>query len=320
MKTTIRKVKKLSRDPKRFFYDSKFFRKSGSFLKKSENKDSEPRVVGEINFESKELIVTKEKKIINGSFSTLFLVDGEAKNLSRAPILGNLFKNPNDFIGFREKTLFALRVKGGDVGFFDVYEQLIHMKEWHSGILASFKNIVLVGRFIKYAEFFRSSNVECRIYAILNEHDSMVRPEIYEYIDHFICHKNHIDRCDFSKDLTFFRNTRELINSLEQRINQSGIKPYDYLVPVYGDVQYLDDIDKLNEEAIDICIKLIEMNKNTALHSNNFNEYINKLSKDIEFLLMRESWMQRYASLVSKNNIADLLKLAIKDGARVKVK
>jgi hypothetical protein len=194
------------------------------------------------------------------------------------------------------------------------------MKEWHSGTLSLFKNIILVGRFIKYAHFFRSSNVNCRIYAVLNERDLMVKPEVYEHVDHFICHRNHISNCEFTKDLVSFRNTRELLDALEQRINQFGVKPYDYLVPVYGDVQYLDDIDELNEEAVDIYLKLVKINNKIALENNNFSNYVADLSKNIKFLMMRESWMQRYASLVSSNNISGLLKAAIKDGARVKVK
>ncbi len=315
MKAIIRKAKKLSKDPKQFLYDSKILKRAKSI----NDKDTEPRVIGAIDLDADKIIIIKDKKIRNKSFTTLFLIDSEAKSLNKAPILGDLFSNKNNFIGFREKTLFALRVKSSTNIFSDVYDRLVHDKEWHSGLLAGFSNIILVGRHIKYAEFFRASSVDCKIYAVLNERDSMIDRNTYESIDHLICHKNHMGMCDFKKDLSFFRNTNDLLKSIEQRVTQAGEKPYDYLVPVTGNVGYLEDIDELNAGAADICLKLTQENSKIALNSKNFNGYIDALSKDVEYIMMRESLMQRYASLVSKLNVAMLLKSAIKDGARVKL-
>lgn len=318
MKVAIRKINKLRRDPKQFLLDSKVFKRTKS-IRDEDGGDTEPRVIGEVDFSSVRLIETKDKKILNGAFSTLFLVDSETRNLSRAPILESLFKNKNDFIGFREKTLFVLRVKHTEEDFSDIYEKVINMKEWHSGVLASFKNVVLVGRHIKFAEFFRSSNVNCRIYAVLNEQDKMINSNFYEYIDHFFCHKSHKDICSFRKDLSFFKNTNELLKAIEQRVTQAGSKPYDYLVPIFGDTGYLENIDQLNSKSLDVYLKLLSDNKEIALTSKDFNEYIDSFAKDVEFLMMRESLMQRYASLVSTGDIAGLLKVVIKDGARVEV-
>jgi len=318
MKFAIRKAKKLKNNPKQFLLDSKIFKRTKSGRDRNSS-DSEPRVIGLVDLSMAGLVKVKDKKILHDSFSTLFLVDSEAKNLSRAPILGDLFKNSNNFIGFREKTLFALRVKDTEEEFSDVYEKLVHVKEWHSGILSSFKNIILVGRYIKFAEFFRSANIDCRIYAILNERDTMVNPKIYENIDHFICHQIHKVGCDFKKDLSFFKNTNELLNAIEQRVTQAGTKPYDYLVPVFGDTGYLENIDELNCKSFDIYLKLFRNSEDITLQHKNFNGYIDTFSKNVNFLMMRESLMQRYASLVSRGNVADLLKVAIKDGARVEV-
>lgn len=318
MESVIRKAKKFKNDPKQFLLDSKVFKKT-KFRRDRNYSDSEPRVIGLVDLSTAGLVELKDKKILHDSFSTLFLVDSEAKNLSRAPILGDLFRNSNDFIGFREKTLFALRVRDTEEEFSDVYEKLAHVKEWHSGILSSFKNIILVGRYIKFAEFFRSANVGCRIYAILNERDTMVNPKVYESIDHFICHHIHIGECGFKKDLSFFKNTNELLNAIEQRVTQAGIKPYDYLVPVFGDTGYLEDIDELNVKSVDIYLKRSLNKGDVAPKCKDFDGYIDLFAKDVEFIMMRESLMQRYASLVSSRNVADLLKIAIKDGARVEV-
>lgn len=315
MKIVFRKIKKLSKDPKQFLLDSRVFKKN----KDRYDKDVEPRVIGQVDLSSIGLIEVKDKKVLHGSFSTLFLVDSETRNLSRAPILGDLFKSQNDFIGFREKTLFALRIKDVEEDFAHVYEKIVHMEEWHSGVLSSFKNILLVGRYIRFAEFFRSSNVDCRIYAIINERDTMVNSKNFEYIDHLICHKIHKEKCGFKKDLSFFRNTNELVNAIEQRVAQGGAKPYDYLVPVFGDTGYLDNIDELNSKSLDVYLKISRNDCDNALNNKDFNGYIDALSDNIEFLMMRESLMQRYASLVSNRDIANLLKNVIKDGARVEV-
>jgi hypothetical protein len=315
MKTIIRKAKKLSRNPKQFLYDSKILKRANSL----NDKDPEPRVIGNVDLDLVNIIVTKDKKIQHKSFSTLFLIDSDARSLNKAPILGDLFKNESGFIGFREKTLFALRVKESMNVFSDVYERLVHNKEWHSGVLTSFNNIILVGRYIKYAEFFRASNVSCKIYAVLSERDSMIEPSAFESIDHLICHKKHMGICGFKKDLSFFRNTSELLKSIEQRVTQAGEKPYDYLVPVSGRVGYLDNIDELNKGPMDICLKLSREDAGIVLKAKDFNEYIDALSNNVEYIMMRESLMQRYASLVSNLDIAALLKNAIKDGARVKM-
>ncbi|MEY8199350.1 MAG: hypothetical protein RPS47_08925 [Colwellia sp.] len=315
MKSFVRKSKKLYRDPKQFLYDSKILNPP----KNVADNDTEPRVIGELDLEAEKILVVKDKKIQHKSFSTLFLIDTEIKSLNKVPILGELFKNENNFIGFREKVLFALRVKDTASVFSDVYEKLVHDKEWHSGAISSFKNIILVGRYIKYAEFFRASNVNCNIYAILSERESMIEQQEFNSIDHLICHKAHMKSCGFKKDVSFFRNTNELLKSIEQRVTQAGEKPYDYLVPVSGDIGYIQNIDELNEGAADICLKLSKTDENIVFKTNNFNSYIDSLANNVEFIMMRESLMQRYASLVSKLDVSTLLKNSIKDGARVKI-
>jgi len=316
MKIAIKKAKKLVRDPKLFFRDSKILKRKGT--NSSEQPDSEPRVIGHLDTVEEIKFDIKNKGIRNKDFSTLFLVSAGIKSLNKAPILGEMLKNKNNFIGFREKTLFGLRVSDEVYSFRTIYEDLVHNKSWHSGLLGSFKHVILAGEFIKYAEFFRTANVNVRIIAILTEKNEMVAAQSYPFIDHFICHKSHHD-CQFKKDLTFFSNTKSLLQALEQRIAQAGSKPYDYLVPVVGSVTYLPEIDELNSEEIDMVISLTILDKNITNKANNFSEYVDLISKNINYLLLKESWMQRYASYVTKQDMSSLIKVALQDGARVKI-
>lgn len=316
MQTAIKKAKKLKKNPKLFFQDLKILNKKDRNVK--DKNDSEPRVIGTLNTVEKITFELKDKAIKNKDFSTLMLVSGEVKSMSKAPIFGDMLKNENDFIGFREKALFGIRVTEDIYSFELSYEKLVHDKNWHSGVLSSFKNIILVGKYIKYAELFRSANINVRIIAIVTEKNDMIMDKIYPFIDHLICHKKHKD-CNFKKDLTFFANTKSLLQAIEQRITQAGTKPYDYLVPVSGFVNNLSEIDSLNNENIDMVISLLQPNKDMRTNALHFSDYVDNLSKNIQFLLLKESWMQRYASYVSKQNTASLIKAALKDGARVKI-
>ena len=316
MKVAIKKAKKLVRNPKLFFQDSNILNRKGT--NSSDQLDSEPRVIGHLDTVEEIKFDIKNKGIRNKDFSTIFLVSNSIKSLNKAPIFGDMLKNKNNFIGFREKTLFGLRVSDEVYSFQASYENLVHNKNWHSGLLGDFKNVILTGEYIKYAEFFRTANVNVRIIAILTEKNEMVAAQSYQFIDHFICHKSHND-CQFKKDLTFFSNTEGLLQAIGQRIAQAGSKPYDYLVPVVGSITYLPEIDELNSENIDMVISLTTLDKNIINKANNFSEYVDLISKNISYLLLKESWMQRYASYVTKQDTPSLIKVALQDGARVKI-
>lgn len=310
-----RKIRKLKNNPKLFFKDMYLKR---AVKKKVPVLHEEPRVIGFLDMEASPIFKYKDMVVRNQRYSTLFLVDCTVGRLGNAPLLGELLRNKNDFIGFREKFLFALRVVERGNIFLRNYESISNDKSWYDGKLSEFRNVILFDDYIKYAGLIRSSNVRVRIIAVVDHSPGGVEPA-YNDIDHLICHKKNCSKIKFRKDVSYFNDTKELVLKLEQIITQAGEKSYDYFVPVSGKVEYLSDIDELNAGPYDIVVNLHTHDLELSLRVENFSEYVEKLSENMEYLLMRESWMQRYASLVSCGDKALLLKCAIRDGARVRV-
>jgi len=317
-----RKARKLKNNPKQFFIDTKI----NKFLSKKKKpnttakKDTEPRVIGILDFDSKDIIKIKNKSINHASFSTLVLVDDKTMTLSKAPVIGELLRNANNFIGYREKTLFALRVKDSEASFKEIYERVVANKTWHTGNLSKFANVILVGKFIKYAEFFKSANPNVRIIAIVNATENNVNKYHLDFIDHLFHNQSLIGIIPFIKDISTYKNTKTLLSGLEQRILQGGDKPFDLLIPIFGEAQYISNIDELNKDGHDILIRINKLPPNLALSANSFSQYIETLIPHISLVLMRESMAQRYASLSNGKILPpSLLKHALKDGARVHI-
>lgn len=309
-----KKLKKLGRNPKKFILDSKLIKAN----REVDEKDEEPRIIGSLSFESESIVNFKSLVVRNQSFATMMLIPSTAKNLNRLPIFGEMLVNEDDFIGFREKTLFGLRVEQTNLSLLDIYEKLVHIKDWHSGKLKQFRNVVLYGSLCKYASFFRSSHPDLVIICILGDKDSAYPLSSID-ADHLLLHSSlsaTVSGVDFN--IEYFRNTSQLVNLIKSKILFAGDKPYDYLVPVYGNVDFIEDIDDINGSEVQLVIKLSKKGFSYG-GVNNFSDYIDSIKNRVEYVMMRESWSQKYSSVIRRNDHVSLLKLALKDGAKVRV-
>ena len=318
MEKTIKKYRKLKNNPKKFFTDMQAPRVLSVFKRKEVPvlDAMPPRMLGGIKYDKDVEVEFYGRAIRNETFATLFLVGEGVKNFNNSPVLGDILK-ADDFIGFREKTFFVFEVpnKIEDVG--ALYGKVLNSPKWHSGDLNKINNVILFNENIQYSELFRSANPNIRTIAIINEGCLLEPSEYVDHIDCLIIHRKQAVNAGLYRDVVVFSNTMSLINTIKQKITQTGKKPFDLLFPVLGEFNVLDEIDDLNSSGVDIII--YENETKTAKTYSTFSEYIDFFSKGVDKILVRESLMHRYSSLIKSKNWSLFLKVALKDGARVEV-
>lgn len=226
-----KKLKKLKRDPKKFFQDSKLFnvfkknqkdilntKKESVSIKNSkisENKivfkneklikKDEPSILGKFNFKNNTLdIELKDKKIINSNlgFSTLFIINNSEQYLINRKSIRVLLKE-KDFIAFKEKSIYFLISENNeyfDLEEKDIYEVFLRNKGLRNNSFSLFRNIICINPSNPMFMFIRQSNPFIKTIIIIDNQQSL------SYIAKY---KNYIDVL-IIKDTLVFEYIREI--------------------------------------------------------------------------------------------------------------
>ncbi|MFL4411305.1 hypothetical protein RQM40_02465 [Citrobacter portucalensis] len=319
-----RKFKKLLRNPKQFFVDSRPIKNAP--LKKTElNVKSEIKnVLGSLYIHDSNKIslkIDKPIKPLNHDFSSIIVKLRKSSNPKNEPIYSNLIANPKNFLGFREQNIILLDAQEATLkSHLDL--KALHDKPWNTTPFADYRNVFIIDPTNNLPLLLKSTSPLIKVHCIFTEKvttEEVIRSIKWsEGIDLCIVHKSHEFPVEDIKKIYYFSSTNQLIDAVNNVILIHGSKPYDLLVPSFGDIPFLENIDNLNESECDVYIKL---KKKTKLTSNklSFSEFIHEMSKDVEYILCRESILQRYDNIINHYNIEKFLSYISIEGLRLEI-
>ena len=257
-----------------------------------------------------------DKSVQNKKISSIFFTSSHISNFNNAPIIGDILKRKDDFIGFREKTLFL-----GLIDMAVVTDQLSISKNmqhqfWRSQPFSKIRNIFIIDPLNDIPELVRCSTHDVKVHVIFTDRYQCCN-KINYHSDSFIVHdKLRLNFSDIRK-IEYFKSTLSLIGIIQQIILIGDNIDHDYLLPITENVPYIEAIDELNSKNYDIVIKLKDNIK--VKSSANFNEVVEQVGNSIEYALVRESLCKRYSFHLSNNRISDVIRLASKDGCRLSI-
>ncbi|HBB8919657.1 TPA: hypothetical protein JV454_000609 [Escherichia coli] len=321
----IRKFRKLINNPKAFFADAKIVKKVAS--NNSHNNDGNhggKHVFGDIVLDGKVGLSIKTDcgcKPINYDFSSLLVKVRKCSLPKNEPIYSNIISYKNDFIGFRDNNIFLLNVNEKSLSnYLDMRE--IQNSPWNTSPFSGYKNIFIVDPANNLPLFLKSTSPFLNIHCIFTENVSTQEIERClkwsKGIDVCIIHSKHSISLNKAKKIYTFCTTNQLIDAIHNIILIHGAKPFDLLVPCFGHVPYIENIDSINESDCDVYIKL--RGKLPIIgQRKSFYDFVSILSKNIEYILCRESIMQRYENIIMQENISYFISEVSFEGFRLEI-
>ena len=320
-----RKVRKLLKNPRQFFADSKAV-KNLPISKKSEEstKNEVHNVLGSIflnEVDCLSLKCDKPIKPLNYDFSSIIVKERKSSQPKNEPIYSNIISNPKDFIGFRERNVALLDApKNTLINYLDL--KVLQDKPWNGSPLSEYKNIFIVDPTNNLPLLLKSTspflNVHCIFTEKVSKDDIERCMKWSEAIDICIIHSKHDVNIDNVKRRYEFSSTNQLLNAINNIVLIHGSKPYDLLVPCFGITPYIENIDDLNESNCDIYIKLKKKASCTG-HRKSFSDLVGHLANNIDYILCRESIMQRYDSIINEKDIKSFISQVSYEGFRLEI-
>ncbi|EKJ4656367.1 hypothetical protein PG229_004295 [Escherichia coli] len=326
--TLQRKCKKLFRDPKNFFKDSKVMSRIAT-KEIIETKN----IIREINNHSIGKIFFNENSVIsfdfigntkpnNYAFSSVIVKERKSSSPKNEPIYANILKNPKNFIGFRENNVFLCDAGIQTLEKFIDIREAFQNKNWISTPFSPYKNIFIVDPENNLPQLIKSTSPLVFVHCIFTEKSSKESIErCIKWcggIDIAILHSSHGEFSTIFNRAHIFSSTIQLLKGIADLILINGSKPYDLLIPCFGDAPFLDNIDELNEESHDIYIKT-NKKLNPISKTCTFEEIAMALSQSTSFVLCRESIYQRYEDIIIRGDLHKFILATAKDGLRVEV-
>lgn len=321
-----RKFKKLLRDPKGFFKDSKVLpttikRDTPELIKPAMAHDS----IGKIFLNDDNAISINfvgSKKSTNHAFSSIIIKERKSNSPRNEPIYSNILDNPNNFIGFRDTNISLLDAHEKTLDCFLDLKDAFQNKFWLSTPFSAYKNIFLIDPHNNLPSLIKSTSPSVFVHCVFTEKSSSNDIERCirwsGNIDTAILHSSHKD-LSFSVNRThIFSTTAQLLKGIADIILINGSKPYDLLIPCFGNVPFLNNIDDLNEEGHDIYIK-IDSKISTPSKKFTFEDLSTAISEKISFVLCKESIYQRYEDIIIRGDISEFILVTTKDGLRIEV-
>jgi hypothetical protein len=320
-----RKMRKFFRNPKQFFADSKAVKNlpvnitSGSSIK-----NEVPNVLGSIfinDIDCLSLKLNRQIRPLNYEFSSIIVKERKSSQPKNEPIYSNILSNPKNFIGFREQNVVLLDApKNTFESYLDL--KVLQDKPWNDAPLTAYKNIFIVDPRNNLPLLLKSTSPFLNVHCIFTE---KVEAEDIErtikwagFIDICIVHSKHdVNLHNVKREYTF-SSTNQLLDAINNIVLIHGSKPYDLLVPSFGKVPYIDHIDSLNESDCDVYIKL-NRNASCTGHRKSFNDLVEHLANNMEYILCRESIMQRYDNLITRNDVKNFISQVSYEGFRLEV-
>lgn len=326
--TLQRKCKKLFRDPKNFFKDSKVMSRIATkeiIETKKLIREANNHSIGEILFDENSAIninLTNDIRPNNYSFSSILIKERKSSSPKNEPIYSNILKNPKNFIGFRENNIFLCDAGNQTLDKFIDIREAFQNKQWISTPFSSYKNIFIVDPKNNLPQLIKSTSPLVFVHCIFTEKSSKDNIErCIKWcgdIDTAILHSNHDDFSSKFNRSHIFSTTVQLLKGISDLILFNGSKPYDLLIPCFGNAPFIENIDELNEDAHDIYIK-INKKLSTPSKKCTFEEISSIISQNTSFVLCRESVYQRYEDVIIRGDLQQFILATSKDGLRVEV-
>jgi len=265
--STKAKFKKLKRDPKAFFRDSKLFsilneskktesvvinnkESKKSKLAVSKNKVSkkvEPSVIAKISHTDNNFLIDYyAKKVINSflGFSTLCVVPNNNDYLINQRFFNKVIKDKN-FIAFREKSVYFIleELKAHNSGSFhqksNFFNLFVKNKELRSNLFKDFRNIVVFNPTSESFAVIRQSSPFLVSICVVDSQSSLDFLKNYmEHIDVLISYDHF--------DLTAFRNIPRILTRKIHNFNFNPSESANILYPyknAYKSIKNLYDND-----------------------------------------------------------------------------
>jgi len=281
--------------------------------------------IGKIFFSENSVInidLTNNLKPNNFSFSSILIKERKSSSPRNEPIYSNILKNPKNFIGFRENNIFLCDAGNQTLEKFIDVREAFQSKTWLSTPFSSYKNIFIVDPKNNLPQLLKSTSPLLFVHCIFTEKSTKDNIErCIKWcgdIDTAILHSSHSNFLSAFNRSHVFSTTGQLLKGISDLILINGSKPYDLLIPCFGNAPYLDNIDELNEDIHDIYIKINK--KITSLSKScTFEEISLILSQNTSFVLCRESVYQRYEDLIIRGDLHKFILATSKDGLRVEV-
>lgn len=323
--TIQRKVRKLFKSPKQFFADSKAV-KNLPIRKKNEEstKNETHNVFGSIFLNEADCLslkFDKPVKPINYDFSSIIVKERKSSQPKNEPIYSNVISNPKNFIGFREGNVILLNApKSTLVNYLDL--KVLQDKPWNGAPLSEYKNVFIVDPTNNLPLLIKSTspflNVHCIFTEKVSEEDVTRCMKWSGMIDICIIHTKHDVPLDKVKRAYGFSSTNQLMDAINNIILIHGSKPYDLLVPCFGNTPYIEHIDTLNESDCDVYVK-IKKKLSCTNHRKSFSDLVDHLANNVEYILCRESIMQRYDNLINQRDISGFISQVSYEGFRLEI-
>jgi len=319
-----RKIRKLVNNPKQFFADSKAIKNLP--LKKTEQvvKIETINVLGSLflkDLDSISLKIDKPVKPLNYEFSSVIVKERKSALPKNEPIYSNIISNPKNFLGFREKNVVLLDAQENTlINYLDL--KVLQDRPWNTAPFSEYRNVFIVDSTNNLPSLIKATSPFIKVHCIFTEKVSTEDIERCmkwsDGIDICIAHSKHCVAESNIKRIYSFSSTNQLLDAINNVILIHGSKPYDLLIPCYGNVPFLDHIDTLNESECDVYIKL---KRKTFCVGNKktFSELTQEMAKNVDYVLCRESIMQRYDNIVSQKDIGKFISHASYEGFRVEI-
>ncbi len=247
------------------------------------------------------------KKLRNLSFTSLLFLENK-KYVSNCQIADGINKAIN-YISFREHNLFfADVVLNRDYNIANVFNSSV----WRSNPFKTIKNAIFVNPSLNYVNAVAFSNPSIKTIAVF---DGDVQFSNLDIFDMVVVSKNYLDTNH--RNVKFFDCIDDIPKIVGEYINLTSERPFDLLVPAFGKFDYIDDIDQLNNSGVHAIFWL---DKKPKVDMCTFDVLCERVSKNTRAVLVKESILYKYKTLIDNNNIQELFKSAASDGLKVEVK
>lgn len=333
-----KKMKKLRRDPAKFFADMKFIQKwTGRNANKNNNSldnvnADDSNVIVEDRIEKKTFGVfdsTQNKvkfyfynRTINSekSLTSLILIKKPETYLIHDQY-AHFFLSDKEFIGFRDRYSYFLYYEK-DTYLAEDFQLYFEDNTFRENPFGEFRNIFVFDPNNVFPILVRMSSPEARLIVILSENTENKTidfvTQYYEYIDVLIYHETlvqYIEKLLLRRRIRFTSDV-SLEKIIKSIIIENSKKEKNLLFPIMGVHDEVQNIDALNESDADF---VIFMNKSYNTHVATSQNLTLALTKNIHSMLVKEESYFRYKTLIDTQNIEELLKYSLIDGARYEI-
>lgn len=334
-----KKMKKLVRDPKRFYVDSKVYKIIYAIInrKKHINDDKineAPKTIkNNLNIYSKidnkniinnhigvnNFIKCKDIKIDKSSRNTIIFIE-EYYNINN---IVNIMKEKCKSINFNDRYFYEYIYKDSvNINDDDIRNIIRTFDKSFIETISKFNILLFINPKTKIYSLLRSYFPSTKILIILTNEFKNFEIISPKQIDALILQKNLRNKLEFSnlRRYFLFDDEVELCKALDVYTNETSTKHHNMLLKIYGDVPFDPKYMDMNTDIIN-CI--IYINGDCAMNNISFptwSDYIKYISNNIESIMVTENIFFQYKELIlssiKNHNWQNFLLLATYDGVR----